>query len=188
MEITTEKGADEDWKQILDTDSSVSAKAKVTDHVYFDIEEVRLGLLLHIYLLHDTGSMIVLTQVTQRCAAGWQIDRLSDIWPVWGCGAADSRELQGACDWPGGELCSCTVLRWGAVNVVLGWELTAYAAGSRCCRVCRPIALLLLQGETADGVVLHYTVSSFHQIIPSAGYNASDITVQVSLDIAPETA
>lgn len=45
VEITIEKGADEDWKQILDTDSSVSAKAKVTDHVYFDIEEVRLGLL-----------------------------------------------------------------------------------------------------------------------------------------------
>lgn len=144
--------------------------------------------LLHICLLHDTGSMIVLTQVTQRCAAGWQVDRPSDVSSVWGCGAADSRELQGARNRPGGELCSCTVLRLGAVNVVLGWELTAYAEGSRCCRVCRPTVLLLLQGETADGVVLHYTVSSFHQIIPGAGYNASDITIEVSLDIAPETA
>ena len=40
MEITIEKGGDEQWKQILETDSSVSAKAKVTDHVFFDIEEV----------------------------------------------------------------------------------------------------------------------------------------------------
>ena len=40
MEITIEKGADEQWKQILDTDSSVSAKANVTEYVYFDVEEV----------------------------------------------------------------------------------------------------------------------------------------------------
>jgi hypothetical protein len=40
VEITIEKGGEEQWKQILETDSSVSAKAKVTDHVFFDIEEV----------------------------------------------------------------------------------------------------------------------------------------------------
>ena len=40
VEITIEKGGEEQWKQILETDSSVSAKAKVTDHVFFDVEEV----------------------------------------------------------------------------------------------------------------------------------------------------
>lgn len=40
VEITIEKGADEQWKQILESDSSASAKAKVTDYVFFDIEEV----------------------------------------------------------------------------------------------------------------------------------------------------
>jgi hypothetical protein len=40
VEITIEKGGDEQWQQILETDSSVSAKAKVTDHVFFDVEEV----------------------------------------------------------------------------------------------------------------------------------------------------
>lgn len=41
VEITIEKGADEQWKQILESDSSASAKAKVTDWCFVDIEEVR---------------------------------------------------------------------------------------------------------------------------------------------------
>ena len=55
MEITIEKGGEEQWKQILETDSSVSAKAKVTDHVFFDIEEVSADPEVGRSIVHERG-------------------------------------------------------------------------------------------------------------------------------------
>lgn len=92
VEITIEKGADEQWKQILETDSSASAKAKVTDYVFFDIQE-----------------------------DGTPIGRV-------------------------------TFGLFGEVTPRTAENFRALATGE--------------EGETADGLVLHYKGSTFHRIIP----------------------
>jgi cyclophilin family peptidyl-prolyl cis-trans isomerase len=102
VEITIEKGGEEQWKQILETDSSVSAKAKVTDHVFFDIEE-----------------------------DGEKIGRV-------------------------------TFGLFGDVAPRTVENFRALATGQ--------------EGETADGVVLHYKGSSFHRIIPGFMIQGGDFT------------